>query len=95
MNFEQKNKFQKCHRNSFDIIEQKQISKMSKKLNKRLNLFFIRDLSFSLKSALINKIANKQIIDKFIQTIFINHVIICKQIIDKFIQTICINYIIM
>ena len=75
MNFEQKNRFQKCHRDSFDTIEQKQISKMSKRLNKRLNLFFIRDLSFSLKNALINEIANKQIIDKFIQTICINHVI--------------------
>ena len=75
MNFEQENRLQECHRNSFDIIEQKQISKMSKRLNKRLNLFFIRDLSFSLKNALINEIANKQIIDEFIQTICISHVI--------------------
>ena len=75
MNLEQENKFQKCHRNSFDIIEQKQISEMSKKLNKRLNLFFIRDLSLSLKNALINETVNKQIIDEFIQTICISHVI--------------------
>ena len=47
----------------------------NKKLNKRLSLLFIRDLSLSLKSAMINEIANNQIIDEFIQTIRINHMI--------------------
>ena len=47
----------------------------NKRLNKRLSLSLIRDLSLSLKSVLINEIANNQIIDEFIQTIRISHMI--------------------
>ena len=47
----------------------------NKRLNKRLSLLLIRDLSLSLKSALTNEIADNQIIDEFIQTIRINHMI--------------------
>ena len=75
MNLEQENRLQKCHRDSFGIAEQEQTSEMSKRLNKRLSLFLIRDLSLSLKSALTNETVNKQIIDEFIQTICISHVI--------------------
>ena len=46
----------------------------NKRLNKRLNLFLIRDLSLSLRSALTNEIADKQVIDEFIQAICISHV---------------------
>ena len=47
----------------------------NKRLNKRLSLSFIRDLSLSLRNVLINEIANNQVIDEFIQTIRISHMI--------------------
>ena len=47
----------------------------NKRLDKRLSLSLIRDLSLSLRSALTNETAGNQVIDEFIQAVRISHMI--------------------